>query len=147
MLAHIWFHGERGEMQPGNVPNVAGARALAEEMKQKFNRLLEEGPKLQERARALKITEKSRDGLITATVGPRGNLIRLELDPRIYQRPDARALAEKITETIQRAGTRAREEVIELFAPLVPRDQMEAQMSGDLNAIQEQMRKQIRGEG
>lgn len=134
-------------MQPGNGPNVAAARALAEEVKQKFHRLLEEGPKLQERARALEVTEKSRDGLVSATVGPRGNLIRLELDPRIYQRPDARALAEKITETIQRAGTRAREEVIELFAPLVPREQMEAQMSGDLNAIQEQMRKQIRGEG
>jgi DNA-binding protein YbaB len=134
-------------MEPNNVPNVAAARALAEEMEGKLQRLIEEGPKLKERAAALQITEKSKDGLITATVGPNGQLVRLDIDPRIYRRPDARALADAITETIKRAGTKAREEIVGMFTSVLPRDQIEAHMSGDMDAVQEQMRRQMRGEG
>lgn len=133
-------------MEPHNVPNVAGARALAEEMEGKLKRLMEDVPKLQERARSLQITEKSKDGLITATVGPSGQLIRLDIDPRIYRRPDARALADAIAETIKQAGTKAQEEIVEMFAPHVSREQMEAHLSGDMNAVHEQMRRQMRGE-
>lgn len=133
-------------MEPNNVPNVAAARALAEEMQGKLQRLIDEGPKLKERARNLQVTEKSKDGLITATVGARGQLIRLDIDPRVYRRPDARALADAITETIKRAGTKAQEEIVGLFASVVPREQVEAHLSGDMAAVQEQMRKQMRGE-
>jgi DNA-binding protein YbaB len=133
-------------MEPNNVPNVAAARALAEEMQGKLQRLMEEGPKLKERALGLQITEKSKDGLITATVGARGQLIRLDIDPRIYRRPDARALADAITDTIKRAGTKAQDEIVELFASVVPREQVKAHLSGDMDAVQEQMRKQMRGE-
>lgn len=133
-------------MEPNNVPNVAAARALAEEMQGKLQRLIDEGPKLKERARNLQVTEKSMDGLITATVGARGQLIRLDIDPRVYRRPDARALADAITETIKRAGTKAQEEIVGLFASVVPREQVEAHLSGDMAAVQEQMRKQMRGE-
>lgn len=138
-------------MQPGNGvnsrPNVAGMRAYVDELEQRFARLQEEGPRLQQRARALQVTEKSADGLITATVGARGELIRLDIDPRIYRRPDARALANDVTDTITRAGTRARKEVIDMFATLVPREQLEAQLSGDMDAVTEAMHKQMRGEG
>lgn len=132
--------------EPSNIPNVAAARALAEEMQGKLQRLIEEGPKLKERASTLQITEKSKDGLITATVGPNGQLIRLDIDPRIYRRPDARALADAITETIKRAGTKAREEIVGMFTSVLPRDQVEAHMSGDMGAVEEQMRRQMRGE-
>lgn len=134
-------------MEPNNVPNVAAARALAEEMQGKLKRLVEEGPKIKERAMSLQVTEKSKDGLVTATVGARGQLIRLDIDPRIYRRPDARALADVITETIKRAGTKAQDEIVELFATVVPREQVKAHLSGDADAVQEQMRKQMRGEG
>jgi DNA-binding protein YbaB len=136
-------------MQPGtgSQPDVAGMRAYAEELEKRFWRLQEEGPKLQQRARALQITEKSPDGLISATVGARGELIRLDIDPRIYRRPDARALADTITETVTKAGTKAREAVVDLFAAVVPREQMEVQLSGDLDALTELMHKQMRGEG
>jgi DNA-binding protein YbaB len=135
-------------MQPGNSqPDTAGMRAYAEELEKRFWRLQEEGPKLQKRARSLQITEKSEDGLITATVGARGELIRLDIDPRIYRKPDARALADDITQTIKKAGTKAQQEVVELFAALVPREQIEAQLSGDMDALTELMHKQMRGEG
>jgi DNA-binding protein YbaB len=133
-------------MQRDDLPNVGAARALAEEMQGKLKKLLEDGPKLRDQARLLQVTEKSKDGLITVTVGSSGQLIRLDIDPRIYRRPDARALADAITDTIKRAGTKAQDRVVELFAPLIPRDQMQAHLSGDRDAIQEQMRKQMRGE-
>jgi DNA-binding protein YbaB len=138
-------------MQPGsainNLPDTAGMRAYADELEKRFHRLQEEGPKLQQRARAVQVTEKSADGLITATVGARGDLIRLDIDPRIYRRPDARALADTIAATITNAGIKAREEVVDLFAALIPREQMEAQLSGDQDALTEVLRKQMRGEG
>jgi DNA-binding protein YbaB len=139
-------------MQPSHehqldLPDTAGMRAYEQELEKRFWRLQEEGPQLQKRARALQVTEKSRDGLITATVGARGELIRLDIDPRIYRRPDARALADEITETIKKAGTKARDEIVEMFASLVPRELLEAQLNGDIDAVTEQMRKQMRGEG
>lgn len=138
-------------MQPLNdtstdLPDLAGVRAYVSELEKRFTRLREEGPKLQDRLRSLQVTEKSRDGLITATVGVRGELVKLELDPRIYQRPDARALAEQITRTAQKAGAKAREQVVDELSTLLPRKQVEAQLSGDLNAITEVMNQQIRGE-
>lgn len=137
-------------MQPSDTPDyrpdLAGMHAYAEELEKRFWRLQEEGPKLQERARALQVTEKSGDGLITATVGARGELVRLDIDPRIYRRPDARALADDITETIKKAGAKARAEVVDLFAALVPREQVEAQLRGDSSALVEMMHKQFRGE-
>jgi len=116
-------------------------------LEKRFRRLQEEGPKLQERARSLQVTEKSADGLIAATVGARGELIRLDIDPRIYRRPDARALADEITETIKKAGAKARDQVVELFATLVPREQLNAQLGGDTSTLVEMMHKQFRGEG
>lgn len=122
-------------------------RAYAQELQKTFLRLQEEGPKLQKRARSIEVTERSEDGLIAATVGVRGDLIRLDIDPRIYRKPDARALADGITETVKEAATKAHKEVVELFAELVPREQMEAHLSGNMDAVTELMRKQIRGEG
>ncbi len=138
-------------MQPGSgldsLPDIAGMRAYADELEKRFHRLQEDGPKLAKRARALQVTEKSPDGLISATVGSRGELIRLDIDPRIYRRPDARELADTIAETITKAGTRARQEVVDLFAELVPREQMTAQLNGDQDALTEVLHKQMRGEG
>jgi DNA-binding protein YbaB len=138
-------------MQPSNTPHprssTASVRAYAEELEKTFWRLQEEGPKVQQRAMALEVTEKSADALISATVGARGDLIRLDIDPRIYRQPDARALADDITETIKKAGAKAREEVVDLFATLIPREQVEVQLSGDVNALTEMMHKQFRGEG
>src|SRR5262249_21987043 len=112
--------------RPDNLTSTAGIHAYADELEKRFRRLQEEGPKLQERARSLQVTEKSGDGLIAATVGARGELIRLDIDPRIYRRPDARALADDITETIKKAGAKGRGECGELFATLCPRGHVHA---------------------
>ncbi|MGI8626355.1 MAG: YbaB/EbfC family nucleoid-associated protein [Geodermatophilaceae bacterium] len=127
--------------------DVAGLRAYAEELQGRFQKLTTEGPKLQEQARAVQVTEKSQDGLISATVGARGELIRLDLDPRIYRRPDSRELADTITDTIKAAGVKAQERVLEVFEPLIPREEMQQHMDGDLEGVLERMSNQMLGKG
>ncbi|MFC4584709.1 YbaB/EbfC family nucleoid-associated protein [Sphaerisporangium corydalis] len=121
-------------------------QAYAEELRATFARLQEEAPAVHEKARAVQITEKSRDGLISATVGPRGDLIRLDIDPRVYRRPDSRELADSITETVHRAAEKAQDRVIELFEPLIPAEQMKAHLDGDLGGVLDQMAAQMLGE-
>lgn len=62
---------------------------------------------VQERLADVRETAESDDGLIRATVGGRGEVLDLDLDPRIYREPDSRALATAITATIRRARQRA----------------------------------------
>lgn len=118
-----------------SVGPVAGMQAYAEELRATFTRLRDEGAELHARAKALQATEKSHDGLVSVTVGSRGELVRLDLDPRIFRRPDSRHLADSIVETAGRAGERVRERIIELFAPLVPQDQIRAHLDGDIDEV------------
>ncbi len=127
--------------------DLAGMRAYAEELQHRFQKLTTEGPKLHEQARAVQVTEKSPDGLISATVGSRGELIRLDLDPRIYRQPDSRELADTITETIKAAGVAAKERVIEVFEPLIPREELQLHMDGDIDGVLERMSHQMLGKG
>jgi len=64
------------------------------------------GAVLYESLEKARVTMDSADGLVTVTVGGRGEVIDLELDPRIYQGQNADALAKSIVETI-RAGYEA----------------------------------------
>lgn len=115
--------------------SVAGMQAYAEELRATFMRLRDEGAEIHARAKALQVTEKSHDGLVSVTVGSRGELVRLDLDPRIFRRPDSRHLADTIVETAGRAGERVRERITEVFAPLIPQDQIKAHLDGDVNGI------------
>jgi DNA-binding protein YbaB len=132
-------------VEPLGRVDAADTQAYAEELRATFMRLQEEAPALHEKARAVQVTEKSRDGLISATVGARGDLIRLDIDPRVYRRPDSRALADVITETIHRAATKAQAKVVELFEPLIPGEQMKAHLEGDLESVLDQMAAQMHG--
>ncbi|WP_405140143.1 YbaB/EbfC family nucleoid-associated protein [Sphaerisporangium sp. NBC_01403] len=133
-------------MEPFGGADAAALQAYADELRANFTRLQEEAPAMHERARAIQVTETSRDGLISATVGPRGDLIRLDIDPRVYRRPDSRELADSITETVQRAAEKARDKVVELFEPLIPGEQMKAHLDGDLQRVLDQMASQMLGE-
>ncbi|MEU9832564.1 YbaB/EbfC family nucleoid-associated protein [Streptosporangium sp. NPDC048047] len=133
-------------MEPFAVSDEARSmQAYAEELRATFTRLQEQGPEIHRQARAVQVTEKSRDGLVSATVGARGDLVRLDLDPRIYRRQDSRELADVITDTVHRATEKARARVVELFEPLVPGDQMKAHLEGDLESVLEQMAAQMLG--
>lgn len=126
--------------------DAAGLQAYAEELRTTFMRLQDEGAELHAKARAVQATETSRDGLVSVTVGSRGELVRLDIDPRVYRRPDARALADSITETVQRAAAKAQERIIEVFEPLIPAAQMKTHLTGDLESLMAQLADQMEGE-
>ncbi|MGI5268812.1 YbaB/EbfC family nucleoid-associated protein [Nonomuraea sp. CA-218870] len=105
----------------------------------------DEADSLRREAQAVRTTEKSRDGLVAATVDARGELIRLDIDPRIYRQPDSRRLADVITDTVRRAAARSRQRVLEIFDPLIPADQMRAHLEGDLDTVMKQLADQTAG--
>jgi DNA-binding protein YbaB len=89
-------------------------------------RLAEYG-RLAERVRAVRDgidevrgTGYSDDGLVTAVVGGRGELVELELDPRIYRDRDATALAAKIVAAVGEATAEAAEATAKLAGELAP---------------------------
>jgi DNA-binding protein YbaB len=66
-------------------------------------------------------TGYSEDGLVTAVVGGRGELVELELDPRIYRDRNATELAEKIVAAVHEAAEEAGRETTKLAEKLTPR--------------------------
>ena len=133
-------------MEPYERGDAAGLRAYADELRAAFFRMQEEIPALHEKARTLQVTETSPDGLISATVGARGGLVRLDIDPRVYRRPDSRPQADSITATVHRAAAKAQEQVVEIFAPVIPAEHMRAHLDGDLDTVLEQMTARLPGE-
>ena len=130
-------------MTSSESPDITGMRAYAESLKSQFEDLVERGPDLAKNAREVQITEKSSDGLVSVTVNANGRLVRLDLDPRIYRRPDSRELADTIVDTIERASEAVQERVLDIFEPLVPREQMRVNIEGDTEAILDNMNTQI----
>lgn len=66
-------------------------------------------------------TGYSEDGLVTAVVGGRGELVELELDPRIYRDPNTTELAAKIVAAVREAAAEANQETVGLARKLVPK--------------------------
>jgi len=87
-----------------------------------YARLAEQVKAMQDGVHDLRGTGYSDDGLVTAVVGGRGELLELELDPRIYREPNAAELATRIVAAVHEATTQAEEAAAELAAKLLPRN-------------------------
>jgi DNA-binding protein YbaB len=114
-------------------------QARAEELKGEYARIRAGLGDLQQKLRQITATVKSEDGFVTATVGPRGQLIKLDLDPRIYRRPDSKQLAATITKTIQRATADAMAQVTEACKPFLPAEEVAAHLEGDFDGMRRRM--------
>lgn len=132
-------------MDESDYGDAAGLQAYADDLRATFMRIQDQGVELHAQARAVQVRETSRDGLVTVTVGSRGELVGLDINPRVFRRPDARALADSIITTVAQAAAKAQERVIEVFAPLVPADQMRSHLDGDLEAVMSQLAEQMGG--
>ncbi|HEY1486200.1 MAG TPA: YbaB/EbfC family nucleoid-associated protein [Micromonosporaceae bacterium] len=67
-------------------------------------------------------TAWSDDRLIKAVVGPRGQLLELEIDPRVYRAPNSKALAATIVATVHAAVENVLHEGAEILDANLPRD-------------------------
>ncbi|MEV0824761.1 YbaB/EbfC family nucleoid-associated protein [Nonomuraea rubra] len=93
---------------------------LLEQLVQEVNQQTEQLKQMQERMRELSATAVSRDGLVTVTVGPRGEVRAIELDPRVYRKLSPSELAGSIVEQIGHATRQVSGEMKELMEPFVP---------------------------
>lgn len=87
-----------------------------------YARLAEQVKAMQDGVQGLRGTGYSADGLVTAVVGGRGELLELSLDPRIYREPNAAELAARIVAAVHEAAEEAEQEATRLAAKLLPRD-------------------------
>ncbi len=62
------------------------------------------------------------NGLVHATVGPRGQLVDLVINPQVYRRPDADELADMVLEATNNAVALVGEQVGEILARHVPEE-------------------------
>lgn len=75
---------------------------------------------LREEIDGVRETAESDDGRIAATVDGRGKLVDLDLDPRVFRSPNAKALAKEIVETAAQATELVRHRLTEIVRDLLP---------------------------
>ncbi|MER7332973.1 MULTISPECIES: YbaB/EbfC family nucleoid-associated protein [unclassified Micromonospora] len=119
--------------------DMQAMRARADELMAQFERMRSGVGDLQQRLKAVNATVTSDDGFVTVTVGPRGQVVKVEFDPRIYRRPNSKELSATVTDTIRRATEKAMADVEELMRPFVPDSQFQAYMDHDLDGIFRQL--------
>lgn len=112
--------------------DLQGLRAYTSELTAKFAKIRGNLSEMQQAMAEVTATAKSADGFVKATVGPRGQLVKLELDARIYRKPDAGKLASTITETVQKAATEAGEKVKAVTEKYAPGMDVSSYMRGDI---------------
>ncbi|MCF6468990.1 YbaB/EbfC family nucleoid-associated protein [Nonomuraea sp. MG754425] len=79
----------------------------------------------------LTATAESADRMITVTVGPRGQVQRIDLDPRVYRRLSPSQLSRAILEQIGAATSDVAEQTEQLMRPFVPKGLPFDQLYGD----------------
>jgi len=107
-------------------PSLSAMRHMLDDL----NRSLHDAEQTQRRILTVTATATSDDRLVTAVVGPRGQLVELEIDPRIYRTPNAAALAESIVTTVRAAAEKAMAEVRAILAETLPSDLQFRQVGG-----------------
>jgi DNA-binding protein YbaB len=85
--------------------------------------------------RMLKVTGVawSDDRTIKAVVGPRGHLLELEIDPRVYRKPNSKALSAVIVATVRSAVEDATRQTKAILDESLPSD-MRLMKIGNMDA-------------
>ncbi|TDB75805.1 YbaB/EbfC family DNA-binding protein [Micromonospora sp. KC723] len=112
-------------------------RARFDEVYGQYQQLRSGLDELQRKLAQLRVVERSADGHVTATVGARGELISVELQPAVFRERDAPALSRKITATVHRAAAAAVAATQNLVAAHLPAGSgtVEYLRTGDFGAL------------
>lgn len=106
-------------MNPDGI-DLTAMRAEMASLEDQLARMQTGYQDLQRAIAELAVTVTAADGTVSVTVDGRGQVTEVELDPKIYQRPDTQRLGATITATIQQAVAEVQEQVKELTKPLLP---------------------------
>jgi DNA-binding protein YbaB len=85
-----------------------------------YERMAEQVRAMRDGIENVRATNHSDDGLVTAVVGGQGELLELELDPRIFRDQDAPGLAASILATVSGAAEEAEREAVRFAERLIP---------------------------
>lgn len=99
-------------------PDWSVVRSMIDDLHKARNNIAES----QRRILQIKGEAWSDDRMIKAVVGPRGQLVDLEIDPRVYRNPNSKALAASILATVRSAVDDAMRQGREVRDELVPKD-------------------------
>lgn len=99
-------------------PDWSVLRSMVDDLK-RATRNLNDG---QRRILEITGTAWSDDRLVKAVVGPRGQLVDLEIDPRVFRNPNSKALAAAILATVRAAVEDSMRQGREVRDELVPKD-------------------------
>jgi DNA-binding protein YbaB len=110
-------------------------RARTEELMTQFERARAGANDVRRRLLAIRGKAKSDDGYITVEVGHRGWVESIDIDPRVYRRPDSRLLAETITETIKKAVEDVQNQVGKVSDSYVAGQDLRAALDLDIEGI------------
>ena len=107
----------------GEVRNVERSTTELTGRLAEYARLNEQLRAMRDGVNDIRGTGYSDDGLVTAVAGGRGELLELELDPRIYRDRDATKLAAKIVAAVHEAEAEAAREAVKFAEKLLPASQ------------------------
>jgi DNA-binding protein YbaB len=99
-------------------PQWSALRTMVGDLRQTLSKA--EG--IQQRMLAVTGTAWSDDRMVKAVVGPRGHLVELEIDPRVFRRPDSKALAASIVATVRVAVDDVMEQTQKIIDESMPAD-------------------------
>ncbi len=103
--------------QPGK-PDWSALRTMFEDTKRAWSNI----DQTRQRLAQITGTAWSPDRMVKVVVGPRGQLIDLEIDPRVFRKPDAKALAATILAATRVAVEDATGRVREAVEESIPKD-------------------------
>jgi DNA-binding protein YbaB len=110
-------------------------RARADELAAQFEQARATAGDVRQRLLDIRATAKSDDGYITVGVGHQGRVESIDIDPRIYRRPDSRQLAETLLETIKRAAADAQRQIDEVSKSFLGGGDLSAALNLDFDSI------------
>jgi hypothetical protein len=133
-------------MERSNVdrPNWTAAAAMFGDVKRAWSGLGD----VQKRVRGVSGVAWSDDRLIKAVVGPRGQLIELDIDPRVYRTPNSKELAATIVATVRLAVEDASRQTKAIVDESLPSDlRIDRIGDGDLGKLIQSHDADLREEG
>lgn len=125
-------------------PNWGAIEGMLADLK----RVTKELPDIQRKALEVTGTAWSDDRTVKAVVGPRGHLIELEIDPRVYRKPNSKELAATIVATVRKAIEESARQAQEIYDAALPSDMRAARAGGmDINKLIQSHDADIRRQG
>lgn len=108
-------------------PDFAGLQAVVDDLRKAVGSLGD----AQRRIMRVTGTGHSPDRLVKATVGPRGQLVDLDIDPRVFRQPDSRGLADAILAASRAAVENANARTMSVVDETIPENLRRGPFGGE----------------